>query len=181
MEILILDVLQIANYRKLGMCQFCIFCMVQISDILIFDVKTLFTWSGGPRFSGVGFFCFVSPRAWKQKKPTPLAWGPPLHVNRPYEWRQLNMLYGAQHRYIDFVQFLNFTSFKISDFLYFTFIMKTYTIFYSMSIIESLIFAWCKMWKFWYESFYILLNGPLKPLSMKKNLFKPWGRINIVG
>ena len=25
--------------------------------------KTLFTWSGGPRSSGVGFFCFVSPRA----------------------------------------------------------------------------------------------------------------------
>ena len=39
--------------------------------------KTLFTWSGGPRFSGVGFFCFVSPRAWKQKKPTPLDRGSP--------------------------------------------------------------------------------------------------------
>ena len=26
---------------------------------------------------------FVSPRAWKQKKPTPLYRGPPLHVNRP--------------------------------------------------------------------------------------------------
>ena len=25
--------------------------------------KTLFTWSRGPRSSGVGFFCFVSPRA----------------------------------------------------------------------------------------------------------------------
>ena len=25
--------------------------------------KTLFTWSGGPRSSGVGFFCFVSLRA----------------------------------------------------------------------------------------------------------------------
>ena len=25
--------------------------------------KGLFTWSGGPRSSGVGFFCFVSPRA----------------------------------------------------------------------------------------------------------------------
>ena len=25
--------------------------------------KTLFTWSGGPRSSGVSFFCFVSPRA----------------------------------------------------------------------------------------------------------------------
>ena len=45
--------------------------------------KTLFTWSGGTRSSGVGFFCFVSPRAWKQKKPTPLYRGPPLHVNRP--------------------------------------------------------------------------------------------------
>ena len=45
--------------------------------------KTLFTWSGGPPSSGVGFFCFVSPRAWKQKKPTPLDRGPPLHVNRP--------------------------------------------------------------------------------------------------
>ena len=45
--------------------------------------KTLFTWSGGPRFSGVSFFCFVCPRAWKQKKPTPLDRSPPLHVNRP--------------------------------------------------------------------------------------------------
>ena len=45
--------------------------------------KTLFTWSGGPRSSGVGFFCFVSPRAWKQKKPTPLDRGLPLYVNRP--------------------------------------------------------------------------------------------------
>ena len=47
--------------------------------------KTLFTWSGGPRSSGVSFFCFVSPRAWKQKKPTPLDRGPPLHVNRPLD------------------------------------------------------------------------------------------------
>ena len=46
-------------------------------------IKTLFRWSGGPRSSGVGFFCFVSLRAWKQKKPTPLDRGPPLHVNRP--------------------------------------------------------------------------------------------------
>ena len=45
--------------------------------------KTLFTWSEGPRSSGVGFFCFVSPRAWKQKKPTPLDRGLPFHVNRP--------------------------------------------------------------------------------------------------
>ena len=43
----------------------------------------MFTWSGGPRSSGVSFFCFVSPRAWKQKKPTPLDGGPPPHVNRP--------------------------------------------------------------------------------------------------
>ena len=45
--------------------------------------KTLFTWSGVPRSSGVGFFCFVSPRAWTQKKPTPLDRVPPLHVNGP--------------------------------------------------------------------------------------------------
>ena len=45
--------------------------------------KTLFTWRGGPRSSGVGFFCFVSLIAWKQKKPTPLDRGPPLHINRP--------------------------------------------------------------------------------------------------
>ena len=30
------------------------------------EIKTLITWSGGPRFSGVGFFCFVSSREWKQ-------------------------------------------------------------------------------------------------------------------
>ena len=36
--------------------------------------KGLFTWSGGPRSSGVGFFCFVSPRAWKQNPTRP---GPP--------------------------------------------------------------------------------------------------------
>ena len=48
----------------------------------ILKSKTLFTWSGGPRSSGVSFFCFVSPGAWKQKKLTPLDRGPPLHVNR---------------------------------------------------------------------------------------------------
>ena len=37
---------------------------------------------GGPRSSGVGFFCFVFSGAWKQKKPTPLDRVPPLHVNR---------------------------------------------------------------------------------------------------
>ena len=52
-------------------------------SVKIWSNKTLFTWSGGPRSSGVSFFCFVSPRAWKQKKQTPLDRGPPLHVNRP--------------------------------------------------------------------------------------------------
>ena len=42
----------------------------------------LFTWSGGPRSSGVGFFCFHALEDTKQKKPTPLDRGPPLHVNR---------------------------------------------------------------------------------------------------
>ena len=44
--------------------------------------KGLFTWSGGPRTSGVGFFCFDALRDTKQKKPTPLDQGPQLHVNR---------------------------------------------------------------------------------------------------
>ena len=45
--------------------------------------KTLFTWSGGPRSSGVSFFCFHALGDTKQKKLTPLDRGPPLHVNRP--------------------------------------------------------------------------------------------------
>ena len=45
---------------------------------------TLFTWSGGPRSSGVRFFCFHALADKKQKKPTPLDRGPPLYVNRPY-------------------------------------------------------------------------------------------------
>ena len=51
------------------------------------STKTPFTWSGGPRLSGVGFylFCVRSLRAWKQKKSTPLDRGPPLHVNMPLE------------------------------------------------------------------------------------------------
>ena len=44
--------------------------------------KTLFTWSGGPRSSGVSFFCFHALGDTKQKKLTPLDRGPPLHVNR---------------------------------------------------------------------------------------------------
>ena len=50
---------------------------------LVAPAKTLFTWSGGPRSSGVGFFCFHALGDTKQKKPTPLDRGPPLHVNRP--------------------------------------------------------------------------------------------------
>ena len=44
--------------------------------------KGLFTRSGGPRSSGVGFFCFHAPGDTKQKKLTLLDRGPPLHVNR---------------------------------------------------------------------------------------------------
>ena len=46
-----------------------------------FKTKDLFTWSGGPQSSGVGFFCFHALEEIKQKKPTPLDRGPPLHVN----------------------------------------------------------------------------------------------------
>ena len=53
---------------------------------LVFSVfcqsKGLFTWSGGPRSSGVGFFCFVSPRAWKQKKPNPTRPGSPTQCKQ---------------------------------------------------------------------------------------------------
>ena len=45
-------------------------------------IKGLFTWSGRPRSSGVGFFCFYALGDTKQKKPTPLDRGPQLHVNR---------------------------------------------------------------------------------------------------
>ena len=46
------------------------------------EFKGLFTWSAGPRSSGVGFFCFHALGDTRQKKPTPLDRGPPLHVNR---------------------------------------------------------------------------------------------------
>ena len=39
----------------------------------------------GPRSNGVGFFCFHALGDTKQKKPTPLDRGPPLHVNRPLQ------------------------------------------------------------------------------------------------
>ena len=41
------------------------------------QTKGLFTWSGGPRSSGVGFFCFHALEDTKQKKLTPLDRGPP--------------------------------------------------------------------------------------------------------
>ena len=37
---------------------------------------------GTPVYWGVGFFCFHALEDTKQKKPTPLDRGPPLHVNR---------------------------------------------------------------------------------------------------
>ena len=46
----------------------------------------LFTWSGGPRSSGVSFFCFHALGNTKQKKLTPPDRGPPLHVNRVLVW-----------------------------------------------------------------------------------------------
>ena len=58
------------------------------------EFKILFTWSGEPRSRGVSFFCFVSPRAWKQRKLTPLDRGPPLHVNKP-----LNSLNCTNYRF----------------------------------------------------------------------------------
>ena len=39
---------------------------------------------------GVGFFCFHALGDTKQKKPTPLNRGPPLHVNRPLESKTVN-------------------------------------------------------------------------------------------
>ena len=36
------------------------------------ELKGLFTWSGGPRSSGVSFFCFHALGDTKQKKLTPL-------------------------------------------------------------------------------------------------------------
>ena len=56
----------------------------RIGLLSLFKVATrgLFTWSGGPRSSGVGFFCFHALEDTKQKKLTPLDRGPPLPVNR---------------------------------------------------------------------------------------------------
>ena len=60
-------------------------CMKKVwctCEVVVLPSKTLFTWSGGPRSSGVGFFCFHALGDTKQKKPTPLDRSPPLHVNR---------------------------------------------------------------------------------------------------
>ena len=57
------------------------FLLLEIGFLFVIT-KGLFTWSGGPRSSGVDFFCFHALGDTKQKKPTPLNWGPPLHVNR---------------------------------------------------------------------------------------------------
>ena len=61
--------------------------------------QTLFTWSGGPRSSGVGFFCFHAPGDTKQKKPTPKDRGPPLHVNRVLELviKRCKLLFNILH------------------------------------------------------------------------------------
>ena len=56
-------------------------CYVLINHRLL-GTQGLFTWSGEPRSSGVGFFCFHALGDTKQKKPTPLDRGPPFHVNR---------------------------------------------------------------------------------------------------
>ena len=40
-----------------------IICLDDSLKYRIMAIKGLFTWSGGPRSSGVSFFCFVSPRA----------------------------------------------------------------------------------------------------------------------
>ena len=53
-----------------------------------FETKGLFTWSGGPRSSGVGFFCFHALGDTKQQKPTPPDQGPPLHVNMVKKTRE---------------------------------------------------------------------------------------------
>ena len=54
----------------------------EVTPLQLDTSSGLFTWSGGPRSSGAGFFCVHALRDTKQKKPTPLDRGPPLHVNR---------------------------------------------------------------------------------------------------
>ena len=52
------------------------------------ELRACLHWGGGPRSSGVGFFCFHALRGTKQKKTTPLDRGPPLHVNRVLDCSQ---------------------------------------------------------------------------------------------
>ena len=59
-----------------------------MTNLTRIKTKTLFTWSGGPRSSGVSFFCFHALGDTKQKKLTPLDRCPPLHVNRPLETKE---------------------------------------------------------------------------------------------
>ena len=57
----------------------------QMADFMQITGRTLracLHGGGGPRSSGVDFFCFHALGDTKQKKPTPLDRGPPLHVNR---------------------------------------------------------------------------------------------------
>ena len=105
-------------------------CCKKISLYCIFYPlnKILFTWSGGPRSSGVSFFCLVSLIAWKQKKPTPQGRGPPLHVNRV-----LNnaVCHTANHS-------LQFAT--LSWFIYFLFCSRSHIVFkYTIAIV--LLFA----------------------------------------
>ena len=67
---------------KQQLCTCLALFLVHFFAITLHDTKGLFTWSGGPRSSGVGFFCFHALGDTKQKKLTPLDRGPPLHVNR---------------------------------------------------------------------------------------------------
>ena len=53
--------------RLMELQHFAVIARGCLSSVLIHSgnsaIKTLFTWSGGPRSSGVSFFCFVSSRA----------------------------------------------------------------------------------------------------------------------
>ena len=59
--------------------------------------KGLFTWSGGPRSSGVGFFCFHALGDTKQKKPTPLDRGPCKQGLRSF-WQFSSPCFRAKQR-----------------------------------------------------------------------------------
>ena len=72
---------RLSNNKKNGCCREV--AVIGGSTVVTFKAsKGLFTWSGGPLSSGVGFFCFHALEDTKQKKLTPLDRGPPLLVNR---------------------------------------------------------------------------------------------------